>query len=61
MSESKKVEGLYNLNSEHQGADQIRSYDTADLLLSFRLSKHSSSVMTRFICDIKSRDLAHYM
>ena len=54
MPEIKKEEGLSNLNSEHQD-------DTADLLLSFRLSKHSSFVMTRFICDSKSRDLAHYM
>ena len=35
----KEVEGLYYLCSETKGADQLRSYCTADLRLCFRICK----------------------
>ena len=34
-----KVEGLYYLCSENNGADQLRRYREADLLLCFRICK----------------------
>ena len=34
-----QVEGLYYLYSENKGADQLRSYCTADLRLCFRICK----------------------
>ena len=45
----KEVEGLYYICGENKGADQLRSYCTADLHLCFCMQK-TGFLMTRLIC-----------